>query len=104
MRKMLKWAYDLGIRHERVRIASHLQLESTRAHNSMDRDMEFMRVMNESPKIKVSKSAKEKLDFNIAVNHRVQQIIQNMFESSPDKWIPGASVMFPDDEHKGKIK
>lgn len=104
MIKAFKWAYDLGIRHERVRIAAHLQLEAQRATNSMDRDIDFMRVMAESPKIQVKKSVKEKLDFNIAVNNRVQTIIQDMFKQSNDYWIPGASVMFPDDNHKGKVK
>lgn len=100
MIKTLKWIYDLGIRHERVRIASHLQLASQQARTSNESMMDMMRDLGEK---KFSKKRSERLEFNVAVNDRVQVIIQDMFQTS-DTWVSGASIMFPDDEHKGKIK
>lgn len=98
MLKTLKWVYDLGVRQERVRIASHLQIEAQRAkaHRETVRD-----IFTDSPKI--SKSRREKLQLAEAVDNRIQEIINNMFEDNSGHWVSGASLMFPDDKHKGEI-
>lgn len=101
MLKMLKWAYDLGIRHERVRISAHLQVHSTGARNRLDVVDDMFRA--EMSKPKPNQKRLERFEFEKAVNHRVEEIIQDMFQSN-DTWIAGASIMFPEDEHKGKVK
>lgn len=94
MLKLVKWAYDLGIRHERIRIASHLQ---AKAHQSgLNRDV-VLDMLRENAKM--PKKRAERLDFEIAVSNRVEEIINEMFDSQGD-WRPGASLMFPDNLEK----
>lgn len=101
MFKSLKFLYDLGIRHERIRIAAHLQHRLDMVSNSIDRDMDIMRAIPDNHS-KQSKSAHEKIQFKRAVNNHVQAIINEIFNAQGD-WIPGASLMFPDDKHKGEL-
>lgn len=101
MLKTLKWVYDLGIRHERTRIASHLRVASTATMTN--REIMTDMLDEEMTRGKPSKKRKERLEFDIAVNHKVLDIINDMFDAKGD-WIPGASLMFPDDKHKGEIK
>jgi len=95
MLRALKWAFDIGVRQERVRIAAYLQHEGEVAAHERDRAMEILSRASEVGTVK--KSHQEKMQFTIAVNNRVQQIIQGIFDSSQD-WIPGASVMYPEDK------
>lgn len=101
MLKTLRWVYDLGIRHERVRIASHLQIHATGARNSNSVLDDMFR--EEMSKSKPNKKRLERFDFERAVNHRIEEIIQDMFHDN-GQWVAGASIMFPDDGHQGKIK
>lgn len=94
MLRTLKWIYDLGIRHERVRVASHLQIQSTGVRNS-NTVMEDM-FREEMSKKRPNKTQLERLDFQKAVNHRIEEIIQDMFHDE-GQYISGASIMFPDD-------
>ncbi len=98
MLKALKWAYDLGVRQERVRISAQLQLEGTRSRVHQDSILDMLR--NDE---KVSIKKRDRLDFEVAVSARIQDIISTLFEPQGD-WIKGSSIMFPDDNHKGEIK
>lgn len=99
MLKTLKWVYDLGVRQERVRIATHLRLEVQRA--GLSRDTRLDMINENSPKL--SKSRRDKLAFAMEVDTRVQDVINNIFADNGGHWEHGASLMFPDDKHKGEI-
>ena len=96
MLRTLKWVYSLGVRHERQRIASHLQLEATQARNENDAIYDVMREKSER-NTKVQN--KKRLELQTAVNNRVADIISDMFRSN-DNWIAGPSFMFPDEKDK----
>lgn len=95
MLKALKWVYELGIRHERVRIASHLHLHATGARNSNSVLNDMFR--EEMSKPKPNKKRLERLDFERVVNHRIEEIINDMFQNN-GQWIDGASIMFPEEK------
>jgi hypothetical protein len=99
--KALKWAHDLGIRQERVRVASHLQVRAQAARVANDI---FNNMINEEmSKSKPNKKNLERLDFDRAVYARVNEIIDEMFNPHGE-WIAPPSFMFPDDDHKGEVK
>lgn len=98
MLKTLKWVYDLGVRQERTRIASYLQLEAQRAGIQRDTALDMLRERADSKK-PFSKERKAKLDFSIAVNDRVADIIHTMFMGE-QHYEMGASFMYPEDERK----
>lgn len=102
MLRALKWAYDLGIRHERVRIASHLQVRTSHLQDSRDTAMDML--SRNADMKRPSKTTAQRLEFKIAVEDRVREIVNELFEDHNGQWVAGASVMFPDDEHKGAIK
>lgn len=95
MFRALKWAYDLGVRQERVRISAHLQNRSRQAE--FYQATMYDKLRNE----KTSDRNKKILDFDMAVERKVQQIIEDIMRPQFD--IPGGSLMFPDDKHKGEI-
>lgn len=97
MLKTLKWVYNLGVTQERTRIANHLQIHAQGARNNIAVMDDMFRAERE--RTKPRKSNLERLDFDRAVNHRVEEIINEMFESHGD-WRPGASILFPDEEGK----
>lgn len=101
MLKTLKWVYDLGVRQERVRISSHLQLAVQL--NKTSNDAMLGMLSDDAGRKKSSKSRKERLEFELAVNNKVQEIINTMYEDSGGHWITGSSLMFPDDKHKGEM-
>lgn len=94
MIRTFKWVYELGIRHERIRIAAHLQVQAQSARTSSNIMDDMLR--DQHSKTRPKKRAVERLEFDMAVNHRVEAIINDMFDSKGD-WIPSASIMFPDD-------
>lgn len=98
MLRALKWAYDLGVRQERVRIASHLEMVRSGAVVSQEG---FRNMLNEDPSM--TKTRKDRLKFNMAVSQKVEQIISDIFRDD-GQWVPGSSLMFPDDKHKGEFK
>lgn len=99
MLKALKWAYDLGVRQERVRIASHLQMESQQARASNDTMIGMLRGEDQPAP---NQKRKERLEIAVKVNDRIQNIIDNLFYPKGE-WTPPASLMFPDDKHKGEM-
>lgn len=101
MLKTLKWIYDLGVRQERVRIASHLQMHSIGASNS--RDIASALFAEEMSKPKPNIKLLDRLNFENAVNQKVEEIIQEIFQSNGE-WVSGNSIMFPDGGHLGKVK
>lgn len=102
MLKLAKWAYDLGIRHERVRLAAHLQLHSTGARNSVNTINDMF--SEEMSKSKPNKNRLQRMEFDRAVNHRIGEIIQDMFQDTGGYYVSGTSIMFPDDDHKDPVK
>lgn len=100
MIRALKWAYDLGVRQERIRIASHLQLYAQGARHSRDAFDSMIREELENDK--PNKSRAEKLKFNREIQARISNIVEDLF-SPKGEWKPGASLMFPDDKHKGEV-
>ncbi len=95
MLRLVKWAYDLGVRQERHRIASELQLQQQRSQN-------FNRVAlgilhDPESGMETSKKRKQRLELQIAVNDRIQEIINDMFRSEGEMYIPGSSIMFPEE-------
>lgn len=100
MLRLAKWAYDLGIRHERVRIAAHLQaqVQGARLSNETIGGMFDEELTKKRP----NKNRVQRLEFERAVNHRIQEVIDEMFNPRGE-WTPPASTMFPDDKHKGEL-
>jgi hypothetical protein len=97
MLKTLKWVYSLGVKQERQRIAAELQLQQQRARTFNDSAMDMMH--DPASKKEVSQKRRQRLELQIAVNDRIQEIVNEIFESKGD-WIPGPSVMFPDEGKK----
>jgi len=96
MFKALKWAYNIGVRQERVRIAAQLQLRANELHYQIEMDLDVLRDSTErTPR----KSTKERLKFQIAVNGRVKSIINELF-TPKGEWINDESIMFPDNKEK----
>lgn len=98
MLKLVKWAYDLGVRHERARIANFLELESQRSSSNRNSIDQKMNEIATSKKDYANKKRK-KLEISFAVEQRVEQIIQAIFYEQSD-WTSRGSVIFPE----GKVK
>lgn len=96
MFKILKWAYDMGVRQERVRIAAQLQLRVSSLQNATDFNYDILRNITDNT---VKKTAKEKIKFNIAVHNKVKSIINEIF-TPKGEWINDESIMFPNDKEK----
>jgi len=96
MFKVLKWAYDMGVRQERVRIAAQLQMRVSALHYQRKMDLDVLRDSTErTPR----KPTKERLKFQIAVSDQVKSIINEMF-TPKGEWINDESIMFPNDKEK----
>lgn len=89
MLKLLKWAYSLGVRNERQRIATYLSNVQAQA---IDRFNDPFRedVIN-SKKVNENKKLKK------AVDSRIIDIISELFRGE-ERYQRGASVMFPEEE------
>lgn len=90
--KVLKWAYNLGVEHERKRIAAVLQNEADMVGQ---RHNELYRELNKHP----DEPSREEISANLAVTEKVRLLINNLFYAQ-DQYIPGASIMFPKEEKK----
>jgi len=95
MLKALKWAYDLGVRQERVRISAHLQNISRQVDFNENRMFEVLH-SERTPKNK-----KNQLEFELAVERKIKDAVENIMRPQPSDYF-GYSVMFPDDKHKGE--
>lgn len=94
MLRALKWAYDIGVRQERTRIAAQLQGRQQGARFEEDMMQDMLRRELDRPKPR--KHIAERLEFQKAVVHRVDQIIDEIFRPNGE-YIP-TSVMFPERE------
>lgn len=94
MLKALKWAYTLGVRQERIRIAAHLTNQQGSRQMAEARHLEQAR--NET-----KQSKKDRAMWNAAVDAEIQHLIREILEPNSGEWNPGKSIMFPDDKHKG---
>lgn len=100
MLKTLKWVYDLAVRQERVRIAAHLQALAQGARVS--REIQDNMFREEVNKPRPNQKKLNQIDFDRAVQSRIEVIISDIFNDN-GQWVSGASLMFPDDKHKGEI-
>lgn len=91
---VLKWVYELGVKHERHRIASYLKLQERMAFRAQADAYDELKAQHMPPK---SKQAKE---WELAVNGAVEDIIRGLFTESHGEYVPGESIMFPKGEKK----
>lgn len=89
--KSLKWAHNLGVKQERQRIAAELQLQQQRARTFNEVAMGMLR---DTPQKELTKQRRQRLDLQIAVNNRIQEIVDELFRA--EELIAGSSIMFPD--------
>lgn len=88
MFRALKWAFDKGVRQERVRIAAHLETQL----RSLDVDMN--RFYGDLKSTDSKSKAKQKADFNLAVTDRLKDIVGGVMRPSMRY---NSSIMFPED-------
>lgn len=96
MLRTLRWAYSLGVRNERHRIATYLQsAQGERLDRINDRFYEdpITSKKDAAEKIKRQRQLKK------AVDRQVIDIISNLFQGE-EKYQRGASIMFPEGEEK----
>lgn len=97
MLRLVKWAYSLGVRNERQRIATYLSSVQAEA---MDRQHSMFGY--ESPVVSkkdATEKAKRKIELKKAVDQRIIDIISELFIGE-ERYQRGASVMFPEGEEK----
>lgn len=93
MLKALRWAYSLGVRNERHRIATYLS-------SARSQRLDDLRFGPPLPDKELSDNKKRKAELKKAVDSEVIDIIAGLFNSQ-DKWVRGESVMFPEGENNG---
>lgn len=93
MLKLLKWAYDLGVRQERVRISAHLQNVSRYSEYESER---MFAILDSE---KTPKRTKSQLDFKMAVEDKIRKTVDEIMKPQNSDYF-GYSIMFPDDDHK----
>lgn len=97
MLRTLKWVYNLGVKQERTRIAAYLEQVGHEARTEREQ-LDYM--IRDNKELKAFKEKRMKqLEFNEAVNARIQVIISDMFQDN-GQWRPGASIIFPEEESK----
>lgn len=96
MLKLLKWAYGLGVRQERVRIAAHL---SKMASDSAVHQQQLYDDLRRDPQPR--KKQADKLKFKLEVEDRIGHIIQEIITPKLSRM---DSIMFPEDGHQGPIE
>lgn len=98
MLRALKWAYDLGVKHERHRIAQYLSSAQAQRY---DRMSAFDRELQEEPIISKADAKKRKIEKRFRqkqVDREVVDIISGIFyKETIDR---GESFMFPEGEDK----
>lgn len=97
MLRVIKWAYNLGVRNERHRIATYLSSAQGQKYDAMrvfDEEMrnDPVRSNKDAKKRSIEKRIQQK-----AVDREVVNIIDSIFHSQ-EKYVRGESVMFPDGE------
>lgn len=96
MLKLVKWAYSLGVRNERHRIAAFLQAAQARRYDAMSRFEEDLRENPVSSKQDAKARNIEKRAHQKDIDRAVVDIIETIFHGE-EKYERGASVMFPDE-------
>lgn len=86
---VLKWVYELGVKHERNRIAAYLR------HSQPLRDPYEIerRVLGANPQLTPTE-AKRRAQWQYEVDMGVNSIIDGLFNAE-EKYVRGESVMFP---------
>lgn len=95
---VLKWVYELGVKHERRRVAAYLRNTQAFKWQEVDRmERQMASIFDSSKTTKLSEAEKQQLMQRIAVERAVEEIIASIFRSQ-DQYVPGPSVMFPEGE------
>lgn len=98
MLALVKWAYRLGVRNERHRIASYLQSVKANSFNHLDAIEREVGIVRDRDYSDTKKQAEiDRLRKKQAVDQALIDIISELFRGE-DKYERGASVMFPDEE------
>lgn len=96
MLRTLKWTYELGVKHERQRIARALEAQA----NMLRHEIEVTGVMIQNYKDPNVKNArKRRLEFKQAVTARVKDIVDEIF-TPQHEYSSYFSLMFPDEEKR----
>lgn len=99
MLRLVKWAYDLGVRNERHRIASYLQSAQAKRFDMLRAFDDDMRLNPIDSKADAAKRNIQKREQQKAVDEDVISIIDGIFHGE-EKYERGASIMFPEGEVK----
>lgn len=90
MLKTLKWAYDLGVKHERVRIARELEAEhGRRIVQSMQYDIVY------KDKTESAAKRKDRILYRQSVTEEIRAIVENILEPH-NELSRTVSIMFPE--------
>lgn len=99
MFKAFKWAYDMGVRQERVRIAAQLQ-EVKRQLDVRLNDHNYQMQRPVTDKKELAERENQRKQYNevrYATDTRVRDIIDKLFEAQWEQsW--GRSIMFPEEK------
>lgn len=97
MLRVIKWAYNLGVRNERHRIAGYLS-------NAKGQRYDRLSLFEEELRVSPVQSEKDAINRNIelrqkqaVVDNEVIDIISGLFHSE-EKYERGASFMFPNEK------
>lgn len=88
---VIKWAYNLGVKHERQRIAAAMRHEAVCLDRREQAHFDYARERNGD--------VEERMKIDLAVLHKLKRFIDHMFEEN-GQYVPGESVMFPNKEEK----
>lgn len=88
---VIKWVYDLGVRHERERIAG--QLRNIQAQHAAGMATSVRPRLIEADEDEWRK--KERLKFQAAVGQEVHYIIEDIFKADFTASLP--SIMYPEE-------
>ena len=92
--KTLKWLYDLGVQHERSRLASYLRNAQSQHQDDMFQIEQALAVEDwDKTKDNIRKKAQQRLEFKHAVDAEVIRIIDGMFRRE-EKITYGSSMIY----------
>ena len=88
--KLISWAYELGVKHERARIAAALSNELAFADRH---ERNVMARLNARPNPETE--IREKID--LEATNKIRAMIHHLFHSEGE-WVAGKSIMFPEED------
>jgi hypothetical protein len=91
--RIAKWAYDLGVKHERARVAGLLQ---ERLHNNWSYINTANNLMYD-PEAKLSNNRKEKLTKRVELTGAVNAIIDDIMRRD-EHYVSMGSALFPEEK------